>query len=338
MSSSLIKKFIRSLIRILLLLSIVLGIPTIIYCFWSSGKQINDGRHDLRRNGMWLQHGWLATDDWLSRNSKDFSHFRSSESIETLSERLNTYGIKYVFPHACPCSHTGNISPVNHAQLEKFLNHIGTETKVIPWVGGVLHEHCTLSDSNWRETFIKSIKNLLDNHPRLAGIQVNIEPLDSGDTDFLLLLDELRVEIGESKMISIAAYPPPTRWQPGIDVHWEEDFYREVSKRVDQVAPMMYDTAIVLEKPYIKLMVQWTKEVLAWSGDTEVLLGIPAYEDQGVGYHRPEVEHIESALKGIHTALSSYEKLPTNYAGIAIYSEWTMNDAKWKQVKTSFSK
>lgn len=41
-------------------------------------------------------------------------------------------------------------------------------------------------------------------------------------------------------------------------------------------------------------MVSWTQEILEWSLDTEVLLGLPAYDDEGVSYHYPEVENLKN--------------------------------------------
>ena len=58
----------------------------------------------------------------------------------------------------------------------------------------------------------------------------------------------------------------------------------------------------------------------------ELLLGIPAYEDVGVGYHHPRVENIGSALRGIAASDRLYR-----IGGIAIYCEWEMTDAKWQR-------
>jgi len=44
-------------------------------------------------------------------------------------------------------------------------------------------------------------------------VHINIEPMTSGDANFLALLDELRSALPKEKLISIAAYPPPTRFQ-----------------------------------------------------------------------------------------------------------------------------
>jgi hypothetical protein len=178
---------------------------------------------------------------------------------------------------------------------------------------------------------------LLADHPRLAGVQINIEPMPSGDPGFLALLQELRAALPEGRILSVAAYPPPTRWHRFPDVHWEEDYFRKVASRCDQVAVMMYDTAIRIPKLYESVMAKWTREVLAWSGETEVLLGAPGYEDADSGYHDPAAENLKHALRGIHAGLAKSGP-PDNYAGVAIYSEWEMDARKWMQFEKWFRK
>ncbi len=321
--------------RTLGLLIGILGVLGLGFLLWSPGKTVWDGRHDLGSNGLWLQHGWLGDDSWFERNQRDKTRFRDPEKVQVLSHRLNTHGIQYVFPHACPTDSSGRISPVDPVQTELFLDHIG-EVKVLPWIGGVLQVHCFPSSPEWRATFISSAVDLLVAHPRLAGLHLNIEPLPTGTPDFLLLLDELRKALPEGALLSVAAYPPPTRWHPFPEVHWEEQYFRQVAKRVDQLVPMMYDTSLKWPKVYQQLLASWTSDVLEWSGDTQVLLGIPAYEDEGVGYHVPEVENLENALKGIHAGLSRYASLPQHYAGIAMYSEWVMDEEEWGLLREEF--
>jgi hypothetical protein len=77
---------------------------------------------------------------------------------------------------------------------------------------------------------------------------------------------------------------------------------------------------------------------LNWSGGTQVLLGIPAYDDSTVGYHSPKVENLENAVLGVHASLIHLEQLPENYAGIVIYCEWEMDNGKWNLLKDEFEK
>jgi hypothetical protein len=96
------------------------------------------------------------------------------------------------------------------------------------------------------------------------------------------------------------------------------------------MAVMMYDTAIPLEKFYIKLMTDWTRQLVTTisSINCELLLGIPAYNDAEVGYHHPQVENIDSALKGISASGKKNE-----IKGISIYCEWEMDENKWQSWK-----
>jgi len=323
--------------RTVFLLFAILCLLGIAYIVWTPGKLIRDGRHDLRSNGIWIQHGWLGDDLWFQRNQKDKTLFRNDQKIQELADLLISHGVKYVFPHVCPCNPIGKIAPIDPVQTERFLDHFG-DFSVIPWIGGVLDIHCSPESTQWRTNFISSVVDLLETHPRLAGVQLNIEPMPTGNTDFLILLDELRQALPDGKILSVAAYPPPTRWHPFPDVHWDESYFRQVAHRTDQLAPMMYDTSIKLPKLYQHLMSEWTSDVLNWSGDTQILLGIPVYDDAGVGYHSPKVENLKNALLGIHAGLNMFRPLPKNYTGVAIYCEWEMDQQEWGYLKKEFEK
>ena len=196
----------------------------------------------------------------------------------------------------------------------------------------MLGESARINEIRWRKSFVASVKELLDRHPRLAGIQINIEPLPSGNPDFLILLEEFRPVL-KGRILGVAAYPPPTQWHPHPNVHWDLAYIRKVATRCDQMAVMMYDTAIKLEKFYINLMCQWTNELGGTLNTTscQLLLGIPAYEDADVNYHRPAVENLKAALAGIQAAA-----VGKNYTGCAIYCEWEMTWEKWQTWQKHF--
>jgi hypothetical protein len=309
----------------------------LLYLGWTPGERIRDGRHDRRENGIWLQHGWLGDDAWFARNQRDKDRFRDSRRLRELSNLLASHGIKYVFPHLCPCAPDGTIAPVDDEQTECFLDRFAG-FDVIPWIGGLLGTHCSPESEAWRASFVRSAVGLLERHPRLAGVQVNIEPMPDGDPAFLALLAELRAALPAGKTLSVAAYPPPTRWHPFVEIHWSEAYVRQVCQHVDLLVPMMYDTSIRWGKPYQHLMARWTSEVLTWAGNTKVLCGIPAYGDSGGGHHHPKAENLRNALRGIHAGLRRFPTLPDSYVGVAIYCEWEMNDAKWKVFRTEFER
>lgn len=314
-----------------LLLALGLG-----YLLWQPGTDIRDGRHDRGRNAIWLGHGWLGGDDWFTRNMKteQMPRFRDSGRIAELATLLRDHHVTDVFPHLCPADMDGGLPTVHAAQVERFLDGFAG-IRVIPWIGGPNGSSARIHKPEWRTAFATNVRKLLDAHPRLSGVQVNVEPLPSGDANFLLLLEELRAAMPMDKLLSVAAYPPPTRWHPHEDVHWDENYFREVARRSDQLAVMMYDAAQRIPKTYQRLMADWTEEVLAWSEGKPVLLGVPTYDDAGVGYHDPEVENLPNALLGIHSGLSR-GPVPANYQGVAIYCEWETDGDEWRHFREHF--
>jgi hypothetical protein len=236
----------------------------------------------------------------------------------------------------CPADERGRLPKTSAQQIEMFLDEF-SGFRVMPWVGGPNGDQVRLNDKKWRAGFVESISDLFTTHPRLAGVHINIEPMTSGDTNFLTLLDELRVTLPKEKLISIAAYPPPTRFQPFADVHWSQDYFQQVARRSNQMVVMMYDTGLNKSKLYQHLMSAWTIEALDWSGSTSVLLGVPTYSDTGVDYHNPKVENLENALLGIHRGLAT-KPLPANYQGVAIYCEWETDTNEWQYLENHFLK
>lgn len=91
---------------------------------------------------------------------------------------------------------------------------------------------------------------------------------------------------------------------------------------------MMYDVGQHIPKSYQRLMADWTEEVLASSEGKAVLLGLPAHDDPGVEYHHAWVENLANALLGIHRGLSR-GPVPSNYQGVAIYSDWETSASEW---------
>jgi hypothetical protein len=308
------------------------------YWLWSPGLDIRDGRHDLGQNGIWIGHGWLAGDDWFVRNknTNQIAHFRDPAQIRELADKLRRHHITDIFPHLCPVELHGKLPTIDPKQAERFLDEFAG-FRVMPWIGGPNGAEVRLHEAKWRADFADNVRAMLTAHPRFAGVHLNVEPLPSGDTNFLQLVKALRAALPPDKILSVAAYPPPTRWHPFEDVHWNEAYFHEVANHVNQLVVMMYDAGQRNPKTYLKLMADWTPEVLAWSNGKPVLLGIPTYEDPGVEYHYASVENITNALLGIHRGLSR-QPLPANYQGVAIYCEWETGEGEWQFFREHFLK
>jgi hypothetical protein len=306
------------------------------YILWRPGLDLRDGRHDRAHNGIWLGHGWLGGDDWFITNDKtnQFAKFRDPARIRDLASKLRAHHITDVFPHLCPAQPDGNLPSIDSAQADRFLSAF-EGFRVIPWVGGPNGSNARIHKREWRAAFATNVHHLLLTYPRFAGVQINVEPLTTGDTNFLALLDEVHAALPPGKILSVAAYPPPTWWHPFPDVHWDEKYFREIARRSDQLAVMTYDAAQRIPRTYQKLIADWTQEVLNWSEGKPVLLGVPTYTDADVGYHDPKVENLTNALLGIHRGLSRRASA-ANYQGVAIYCEWETSDDEWQQFRDHF--
>ena len=263
--------------------------------------------------------------------------FRETTRIQELASQLHKHYITDVFPHLCLTLKNGRTPSVDHQQTELFFKKFEGFC-VMPWVGGVLNKHVFPSDPKWRRNFRESILDLLRTHPKFQGIHINIGPWPSGNKDILVLLEEIRKVMPDDKILSIAAYPPPTLWQPVKGIHWDEAYFREIARHADQMVVMLYDTSIKYRKFYQRLMASWTKEILDWTQGTPVLLGVPSYSDEGVGYHDPDTENLSNAIPGIHAGLTNFEKTPSNYQGISLYCEWEMDESEWQYLRDHFLK
>ena len=73
-----------------------------------------------------------------------------------------------------------------------------------------------------------------------------------------------------------------------------------------------------------------------WTDHSELLLGLPAYDDAGVGYHDPRVENLDNALRGVNAALFALGPRATRASGIAIYADWTTSPADWSIFERRF--
>ena len=311
----------------------------IFYVLWTPGLNVKDGRYDLHHNGIWIQHGWLGDDEWFARNQKQerIPFFRDSIRIWELASQLRKHHITDVFPHLCPTLKNGRIPSVDNQQTELFLKKF-EGFRVMPWVGGVLNKHIFPGDSRWRRNFRESILDLLRTHPKFYGVHINIEPWPSGNQDIVTLLEEVRKILPKGKILSVAAFPPPTFWQPTKGTHWDKAYFRRIAELANQMVVMMYDTSIKYKKFYQHLMASWTKKILDWTQGTAVLLGVPSYKDEGVGYHNPDVENLSNSLRGIYAGLSSFKKIPSNYQGISLYCEWEMDESEWQYLRKHFLK
>jgi hypothetical protein len=285
------------------------------------------GEFDLGDNGIWLRRHWMH-------------EAPTREEIAELASNLRARGIRRIYPFLGPMDAMGwpgwrskpglvRYVPEHAGAFLAEIKRIAPDIRVLPWTGGNLNADVRLDDEAQRRGFVEHARRLIA--LGADGIHLNVEPLPSWSPGYRELLRELKAAIGD-RMLSIAAYPPPTSLHPFPDVHWELPFLRDVCMDADELTIMAYDTSVRSPPVFRDLITRWTRELVSnlpspSAGGCEWLMGVPTYDDD-TGYHRPNVETIEYSLEGIIAGLRAAQR-PDNFRGVAIYASFTTDERKW---------
>jgi hypothetical protein len=195
-------------------------------------------------------------------------------------------------------------------------------------------EFTRLLKAQYPEVDVQAWLGLPLNHG-FDGVHLDPEPVPTGDPDALKLLDDVRVAIGPSSMLSIATpkiqpifsdWPVP--WIGGLV--WQTSYLREVAQRVNQVAVMTYDSYMPLPALY---RFATRHQVIAASQaldgmNVELFVGVPTSEERTAS-HWPNAENIEAGLQGVVDGLNDAEARPRTVTGVAVYPDWETDAQKW---------
>ncbi|HAU40400.1 MAG: hypothetical protein UV80_C0006G0008 [Candidatus Peregrinibacteria bacterium GW2011_GWF2_43_17] len=286
------------------------------------GKDFNTGE-----NGIWIQHAWVG-------NEQD------PQAVYDLALKLQKYDIKYIYIHTGPFDTDGTIPEERYKFAKEFVQFLKEKNPdLIPlaWVGQVRSE-LEIESEEIRANIVETCEKLII-ETGFAGLHYDIEPIPHDDEYFLTLLEETREAIGENVVISIAT----DEWQPSmisdvvgmildedIKSYWETTYFKDVAGIADQIAVMTYDTSLTDPEHYewfVEQQVIYLTQILA-GYDTELLIGIPTYEDDKESFD-PLVENMETGLNGIITGLNNKRTIADVFTGVAIYAEWETSESEW---------
>lgn len=280
-------------------------------------------------NALWAAHNWVGE-----------SH--PDAAYDDFAELLLRHRITDVYYHAGPLTGAGTIGAdkyPNAAALIATMRRRAPEIRLHAWIGQVERKGggpLDISNPDTRANIVATAAEVVA--LGFDGIHYNIEPVYSGDTDFLALLDETaQVTRARGKLLSMAADEltpfPGLEYAARLFVRqaglWRSDYYREVAARTDQIAVMMYDTAVPADWLYGAIVAWETWRLRGIVGaDTTLFMGVPTYEDEHFGFH-PAAENMRSGLRGIGMGLAVGGQPAGPEFGAAIYAGWTTDDAEW---------
>ena len=278
---------------------------------------------------------------WLGVEWVDEAH--TPDEIAVLVDDLQRRQIRYVFVYTSFLRDDGAFNPsYDHAaEFVAAIRAMDAEIMVLAWIGLPLNApgtgsdyHVVLDGETTRQQIVNFSVQLI-HELGFDGIHLDPEPIHSGNEDVLALLDETRSALGSDGLLSIATrriWPvyPDWSWPLTDRVAWDRAYYREVARRVDQMAVMIYDSGLPLGWIYRK----WAQfQVISISRaidgiDVEVLMGVPTSEE-ATATHHPRAENMRSGLEGIIDGLNDKSARSDVVDGVAIYPAWETDEVEW---------
>jgi spore germination protein YaaH len=165
------------------------------------------------------------------------------------------------------------------------------------------------------------------------GVQWDYEFAANNDAGLLTLLDDTRAALKPDHLISVDT----PMWYPSTLWGWNDDYFRAVSGKCDQICVMSYDSYLYLPRAYASLLSQQvihvSNDVAAANkksaGRCKVLFGLPTYEDVTLA-HNHYCESFANSLRGLKDGLNDARTDRATIDGIALFADYTTDSDEWK--------
>jgi hypothetical protein len=327
------RRHLRTLRRTLLVVLLVLLLPLLTA---ETALRLNytgapdQGTRTRHRDALWLGHAWV-------------DGRKSDADIAALAQRLKGTGIRDLYVHAGPLEHDGTLPASAYPEAHRLisaLHRAAPGVRVQAWLGDKLasedRDGLHLERTGTRAAILVSARRILD--AGFEGTHFDLEPLHSGDRNYLTLLDGLRtLTRARHAKLSVAAHqidPLPALHSvagalTGHPKWWSQAYFGQVARRVDQIAVMSYDTAQPLESLYGGYVAQQTSLALEVTPEsTDLLMGLPFYHDDNIG-HWARAETVPAAVRGVRLGLSRTDADRARF-GVALYVDFAATEADWR--------
>ncbi|WP_408645920.1 glycoside hydrolase family 18 protein [Streptomyces odonnellii] len=318
--------------RIALVLALLLVVPTVsaaVALRIGYAGDIEDGTRTRGQDAIWLGHAWVD-------GRKD------DADLAAFAERIRGTGIRDLYVHAGPLEHNGTLPEARYPRARWLIAAVHRTipgVRVHAWLGDELAtegpEGLRLELAASRAAVVRSAEQILD--AGFDGVHFDLEPLHSGDQDYLSLLDDLRALTRARQVpLSVAAHqidPLPALHAvagalTGHPKWWSQAFFAQVARRVDQIAVMSYDTAMPLESLYGGYVAQQTTLALEVTPEsTDLLMGLPFYYEDDLSHHG-HAETVAAAVRGVRLGLGRTDRDRKRF-GVAIYVDFAAREHDW---------
>ncbi|WP_442811568.1 hypothetical protein [Streptomyces sp. NBC_01288] len=291
--------------------------------------EVSDGTYTRGQDAIWLGHAWV-------------DGRKTDADIAALAGRLKSTGIRDLYVHSGPLEHDGTLPESDYPKAAWLIESVHRElpgVRVQAWLGDKLAtespDGLRLQNPATRTAIVASTRQILA--AGFEGAHFDLEPLHSGDANYLDLLDRLHeVTRADHAQLSVAAHqidPLPAfhSFWGTVTNHpkwWSQAYFGQVARRVDQIAVMSYDTMQPLQSLYGGYVAQQTSLALEVTpADTDLLMGLPFFHENRFGHHGA-AETVPAAVRGVRLGLSRTDADRTNF-GVALYVDFAATEADW---------
>lgn len=319
--------------RVLALVSLLVIVVMLRACFLRPGTDYPGSHFNRGHNAVWLGVEWNME-----------SH--SDTEITALAKDLQRRQIDTIFAYVSYLKPVGEFNPTyDHArEFVTAFKQAAPEIEIQAWLGvPVQVPPGTPGASGYIDLADEAVQNKITEFGRLMvqdfgfdGVHLDAEPVLTGDLALLSVLEKMRAAIGPQARLSIAGREiTPLLPEADLVVNrwftWRGDYYREVAKRVDQIAVMAYDS----HAPFGFWYEQWVRhQVINLTNSlhetsAEILIGIPTSEEHSSS-HDPAIENMRTGLSGLLAGLNDLDTQSDKISGVAIYPYWETTDDEWQ--------
>lgn len=296
---------------------------------WANAEDLNP--NNKGQNAVFIGYGQCST-------------YVPEAQLRTQAARFNELDINVLFPNVGLLEADGSLLFANfYWHFIRYTKQGNPEATVIAWINGN-SKIIDISNPDVRNRIVAGITDLvfgtpwIDDNPEwkpftFDGVLIDIEPIESGNEDFLQLLREIKAAIGGEKLLSVACQ----KWRdPGSEWWWDSDYYLRISEIAGQLMVMSYDTGEGIggqggsATAYLDWMADQVDKVtnLVVSKPEYVYFGVLGSRRDPKDASNPSIENLENGLKGINKGLS-LDANKSVFGGVAIYGNWLMTESDW---------
>jgi hypothetical protein len=293
------------------------------------------GSHFNRhQNGVWLELSW-AEEPHTSAEYDDLASLLSSEQVTYVYAHVGYFGSDGIIP--------AEYFP-NAATLVTELHARLPGAHVLAWVGqgeaaGGGGGTVDLDDSGVREQIAATAAHFVRDLG-FDGVIYDIEPILNNNPRYIDLLDETQADLPPDAILSTIGQ----KWAPNAhvadflrsqgkaDAWWTSYYYADVAAHVDQIVPLIYNSAMPTARAYEIFVQQETEHILdavrSARHPPQVLIGLPTYTETDSFWFHDKAENVTTGLSGVTAGLNS-NRDTSAFTGVAIYRFGTTTVRDW---------